>query len=62
MFNHTHENVEWQAWDGKSEIKYEQKLVQVSEYTKQGRYVAYVYLTGNVSANLTVAPKHILYL
>lgn len=62
MFNHTHENVEWQAWDGKSEIKYEQKWVQVSEYTKQGRYVAYVYLTGNVSANLTVAPKHILYL
>lgn len=61
-FNHTHKNVEWQAWDGKSEIKYEQKLVQVSEYTKQGRYVAYVYLTGNVSANLTVAPKHILYL
>ena len=62
MFNHTHENVEWQAWDGKSEIKYEQKWVQVSEYTKQGRYVAYVYLTGNVSTNLTVAPKHILYL
>ena len=62
MFNHTHGNVEWQAWDGKSEIKYEQKWVQVSEYTKQGRYVAYVYLTGNVSANLTVAPKHILYL
>lgn len=62
MFNHTHENVEWQAWDGKSEIKYEQKWVQVSEYTKQGRYVAYVYLTGNVSANLTVAPKQILYL
>lgn len=62
MFNHTHENVEWQAWDGKSEIKYEQKWVQVSEYTKQGRYVAYVYLTGNVSANLTVAPEHILYL
>lgn len=62
MFNHTHENVEWQAWDGKSEIKYEQKWVQVSEYTKQSRYVAYVYLTGNVSANLTVAPKHILYL
>ena len=62
MFNHTHENVEWQAWDGKSEIKYEQKWVQVGEYTKQGRYVAYVYLTGNVSANLTVAPKHILYL
>ena len=61
-FNHTHENVEWQAWDGKSEIKYEQKWVQVSEYTKQSRYVAYVYLTGNVSANLTVAPKHILYL
>lgn len=61
-FNHTHENVEWQAWDGKSEIKYEQKWVQVSEYTKQGRYVAYVYLTGNVSTNLTVAPKHILYL
>ena len=60
--NHTHENVEWQAWDGKSEITYEQKWVQVSEYTKQGRYVAYVYLTGNVSANLTVAPKHILYL
>lgn len=26
-FNHTHENVEWQAWDGKSEIKYEQKWV-----------------------------------
>ena len=62
MSNHTHKNVEWQAWDGKSEIKYEQKWVQVSEYTKQGRYVAYVYLTGNVSANLTVAPKHILYL
>lgn len=61
-FNHTHKNVEWQAWDGKSEIKYEQKWVQVSEYTKQGRYVAYVYLTGNVSANLTIAPKHILYL
>ena len=61
-FNHTHKNVEWQAWAGKSEIKYEQKWVQVSEYTKQGRYVAYVYLTGNVSANLTVEPKHILYL
>ncbi len=60
--NHTHENVEWQAWDGKSEIEYEQKWVQVGEYTKQGRYVAYVYLTGNVSANLTVEPKHILYL
>ena len=60
--NHTHENVEWQAWDGKSAIEYEQKWVQVGEYTKQGRYVAYVYLTGNVSANLTVAPKHILYL
>ena len=59
---HTHENVQWQAWDGKSAIEYEQKWVQVSEYTKQGRYVAYVYLTGNVSANLTVAPKHILYL
>ena len=62
MFNHTHENVEWQAWDGKSEIKYEQKWVQVSENLKQGRWVAYVYLTGNVSTNLTVAPKHILYL
>ena len=61
-FNHTHKNVEWQAWDGKSAIEYEQKWVQVGEYTKQGRYVAYVYLTGNVSANLTVAPKHILYL
>lgn len=61
-FNHTHKNVKWQAWDGKSEITYEQKWVQVSENTKQGRYVAYVYLTGNVSANLTVAPKHILYL
>ena len=61
-FNHTHENVEWQAWDGKSEIEYEQKWVQVGEYTKQGRYVAYVYLTDNVSVNLTVAPKHILYL
>lgn len=62
MFNHTHENVEWQAWDGKSEIEYEQKWVQVSENLKQGRWVAYVYLTGNVSTNLTVAPKHILYL
>lgn len=62
MFNHTHENVEWQAWDGKSEIQYEQKWVQVSENLKQGRWVAYVYLAGNVSANLTVAPKHILYL
>lgn len=61
-FNHTHENVEWQAWDGKSAIKYEQKWVQVSENTKHGRYVAYVYLTGNVSANLTVEPKQILYL
>ena len=61
-FNHTHENVEWQAWDGKSEIEYEQKWVQVSENLKQGRWVAYVYLTGNVSTNLTVAPKHILYL
>ena len=60
--NHTHENVEWQAWDGKSEITYEQKWVQVGENLKAGRYVAYVYLTGNVSANLTVEPKHILYL
>ncbi len=60
--NHTHENVEWQAWDGKSEIEYEQKWVQVGEYTKQGRYVAYVYLTGNVSANLTLGSRQMLYL
>ena len=60
--NHTHENVEWQAWDGKSEIKYEWKLVPISDTGSQGRDVAYVYLTGNVSANLTVGNSQILYL
>ena len=60
--NHTHENVEWQAWNGESAINYKQKLVKVSEYTSHMRYVAYVYLTGNVSANLTLEPRQMLYL
>ena len=60
--NHTHENAEWQAWDGESAINYKQKLVKVSEYTSHMRYVAYVYLTGNVSANLTLEPRQMLYL
>ena len=61
-FNHTHEDVEWQAWNGESAINYKEKWVKVSEYTSHMRYVAYVYLTGNVSANLTLEPRQMLYL
>ena len=60
--NHTHEDVEWQAWNGESAINYKEKWVKVSEYTSHMRYVAYVYLTGNVSANLTLEPRQMLYL
>ena len=61
-FNHTHENVEWQAWDGKSAIDYEWKWIKVSDTGYRGFKVAYVYLNDNVSANLTLEPQHILYL
>ncbi len=61
-FNHTHENVEWQAWDGKSAIDYEVKWIPISGTGELAFKVAYVYLTGNVSANMAVGPRQILYL
>ncbi len=62
-FNHTHEdNAEWQAWDGKSAISYEWKWIPISGTGELAFKVAYVYLTGNVSTNLTLEPRQILYL
>ena len=60
--NHTHKDVEWQAWDGKSKIEYEGEWIPISDTGSLWYKVAYVYLTGNVSVNLTLEPKHILYL
>lgn len=58
---HTHEEAEWQAWDGKSEIKYK------SIYLPRGNGLlrwdaAYVYLTGDVTDNITVGSRQILYI
>ena len=62
MFNHTHENVEWQAWDGKSEIAYEGEWIPISATGSLWYKVAYVYLTGDVTANLTISGRTILHL
>ena len=61
-FNHTHKNVEWQAWDGKSEIAYEGEWIPISATRKLWYKVAYVYLTGDVTANLTISGRTILHL
>ena len=61
-FNHTHKNVKWQAWDGKSEIAYEGEWIPISANTKHWYNVAYVYLTGDVTANLTISGRTILHL
>ena len=60
--NHTHENVEWQAWDGESEIEYNGKWIPISDTGSLWYKVAYVYLTGDVSANLTISGRTILHL
>ncbi len=62
MFNHTHENVEWQAWDGKSEIAYEGEWIPISATGSLWYKVAYVCLTGDVTANLTISGRTILHL
>ena len=60
---HTHEETEWQAWDGKSAISYEARMLPTESGTGKRRWnVAYVYLTGDVSANVTVEKGHILHL
>ena len=61
-FNHTHENVEWQAWDGKSEIAYEGEWIPISATGSLWYKVAYVCLTGDVTANLTISGRTILHL
>ena len=61
-FNHTHKNVEWQAWDGKSEIAYEGEWIPISATGSLWYKVAYVYLTGDVTANLTISGRTILHL
>ena len=61
-FNHTHKNVEWQAWDGKSEIAYEGKWIPISATGSLWYKVAYVYLTDDVTANLTISGRTILHL
>ncbi len=61
--DHAHENVEkWQAWDGKSEIAYEGEWIPISATGSLWYKVAYVYLTGDVTANLTVSGRTILHL
>ena len=62
-FNHTHEDdTEWQAWDGKSEIAYEGKWIPISATGSLWYKVAYVYLTDDVTANLTISGRTILHL
>ena len=61
-FNHTHKNVKWQAWDGKSEIAYKGEWIPISANTNHWYNVAYVYLTGDVTANLTISGRTILHL
>ena len=61
-FNHTHKNVKWQAWDGKSEIAYEGEWIPISATGSLWYKVAYVYLTGDVTANLTISGRTILHL
>lgn len=61
-FNHTHKNVKWQAWDGKSEIAYEGEWIPISATGSLWYKVAYVYLTGDVTANLTISRRTILHL
>lgn len=60
--NHTHENVEWQAWNGKSEITYEGEWIPISATGSLWYKVAYVYLTDDVTANLTISGRTILHL
>ena len=61
--DHAHENVEkWQAWDGKSEIAYEGEWIPISATGSLWYKVAYVYLTGDVTANLTISGRTILHL
>ena len=59
---HSHEDIEWQAWDGQNSIHYEHKLLPVSETTSRGWKVAYVYLTEDVTANLTLKEGYMLFL
>ena len=54
--------MEWQAWDGKSEIAYEGEWIPISDTGELWYKVAYVYLTGDVTANLTVSGRTILHL
>ena len=61
-FNHTHKNVKWQAWDGKSEITYEGEWIPISATGSLWYKVAYVYLKGDVTANLTISGRTILHL
>lgn len=61
-FNHTHKNVKWQAWDGKSEIAYEGEWIPISATGSLWYKVAYVCLTGDVTANLTISGRTILHL
>ena len=61
-FNHTHKNVEWQAWNGKSEITYEGEWIPISATGSLWYKVAYVYLTDDVTANLTISGRTILHL
>ena len=61
-FNHTHKNVKWQAWDGKSAITYEGEWIPISATGSLWYKVAYVYLTGDVTANLTISGRTILHL
>ena len=61
-FNHTYKNVEWQAWNGKSEITYEGEWIPISATGSLWYKVAYVYLTDDVTANLTISGRTILHL
>ena len=59
---HGHSEKAWQAWDGTSEIVYEGTWIPISDNTKHWYKVAYVYLTGDVTANLTISGRTILHL
>ena len=61
-FNHTHKNVKWQAWDGNGEITYEGEWIPISATGSLWYKVAYVYLKGDVTANLTISGRTILHL
>ena len=61
-FNHTHKNVKWQVWDGNGEITYEGEWIPISATGSLWYKVAYVYLKGDVTANLTISGRTILHL